>query len=400
MIIVAFPARLKTIVFVLVLAIVAAGCANTRSGVSWSALDTVTINGTTAIIVSYEKQIDLVSPALPISVVTLLDAEGNPIPDGSGGLQTWVIDGSDYDDAQFFTTPLLIEDDGASRLMFPTYNNRILEFDLQTATPITTTGIELESGVIATPLLTDDMLYVPYRNQNLVALDTSTYTEQWRLETDGGVWSSPVLIDDTLYVTSIDHNLYAVNAATGNILWTADLQGATAASPLYYDEYLYVGSYSHKMFKIDLNGQIVAEYEGENWIWQTPVIVDDILYYADLSGTVFALNSGDLSEIWSNKVADSGRRRGIRPAPLVTEEFVIVASRNGSVYWLNRSTGELIVDRQIEGEPEILSDLLLIEAGTVDRVNVPLIAVATLENDSLVVFFQLDNFTQYGVYER
>jgi outer membrane protein assembly factor BamB len=258
----------------------------------------------------------------------------------------------------------------------------------------------LERGVIARPLMTDDMLYVPYRNEDLVALDTETYALQWRLDTGGGVWSSPVLVDDTLYVTSIDHNLYALNAESGDILWTVDLQGAAAASPLYQDGYLYAGSYSHKLFKIDMNGQIVAEYEGDGWIWSRPVIVDSVLYYADLSGTVYALNSSDLSEIWKQPVADSGSRRGIRPAPLVTDNYVIVASRNGFVYWLDKTTGQVINSREIEGKPELLSELLLLEAGTIDDVAVPLIAVATLDNDAPVVFFQLDNFTQYSVYQR
>jgi hypothetical protein len=396
----AFPARLKTIALVLILVVLLAGCANTRQGVSWPTLDTVEINGSTAVVVVYEKEIDLINPGLQVRLVNVLDADGNPVPDGEGAMKFWRINGSNYDDAQFFAAPLVIEDDGETTLMFPTYNNRILEFDLQTAETTSATGIALERGVIATPLMTDNMLYVPYRNEDLVAFDTANYALQWRLDTNGGVWSSPVLVDETLYVASMDHNLYALNAETGDILWTVDLQGAAAASPLYHDGYLYIGSYSHKLFKIDTSGQIVAEYEGENWIWSTPVIVDDVVYYADLSGTVYALNSDDLSEVWKTPVADSGSRRGIRPAPLVTGDYVIVASRNGSVYWLERPTGQVINSREIEGKPELLSDLLLLEVGTIEGVAVPLVAVATLDKDTPVVFFQLDNFTQYSVYER
>ena len=388
----AFPARLKTIALVLILVVLLAGCANTRQGVSWPKLDTVEINGSTAVVIVYEKQIEMINPGLQVRLVETSDNQGSS--------RLWQIDGSNYEDAQFFTAPLVVEEDGDTTLMFPTYNNRILEFDLQTVEPTSTTGIALERGVIAKPLMTDEMLYVPYRNEDLAAFDTETYSLQWRLDTAGGVWSSPVLVDETLYVASIDHNLYALNAATGDILWTVDLQGAAAASPLYHDGYLYIGSYAHKLFKIDTSGQIVAEYEGEGWIWSTPVIVDDVLYYADLSGTVYALNSNDLSEVWKNSVADSGSRRGIRPAPLVTEDYVIVASRNGSVYWLDRTTGQVINSREIEGKPELLSDLLLLEAGTVEGVAVPLVAVATVNQDMPVVFFQLDNFTQYSVYER
>jgi outer membrane protein assembly factor BamB len=385
----AFPSRLKTIVLVLILAVLVAGCAENRQGVSWPALSTVTINDTTAIVVAYDRQIDLVNPDLPLSRVV------NGTEDG------WLVNGGDFDDAQFYTSPLIVEEDGATALLFTTYNSKLLEFDLESAAPATTIGIALDDGVIGTPVMNDNLIFIPYRSGDLIALDATAYEEVWRLDTADGIWAAPLLVEDTLYVASIDHLLYAVNAETGDVRWTADLEGAIAAAPLYHDGFLYVGSYSHKLYKIDTNGQIVATYsDGKNWIWSSPIIVDDVLYYADLSGTVYALNSSDLTSIWVSPVATSGGRRGIRPTPLVTDEYVIAASRNGSVYWLNRADGSLVDTSEIEGKPELLSNMLLLEAGTVAGVDYPLVVVGSTNVDRLLVLFRLDTRQQYAVYER
>ena len=387
----AFPARLKTIALVLILAVLVAGCANVRRGVSWPALDTIEMDGSTAVVVAYEKQIDIINPDLPLSLV-------------DNGTETgWQVNGSDYEDAQFFTPPVRFNDpdDDVTTLFFPTYNNRMLEFNLQTAAPTTTVGIALDDGVIAVPVIANNLIYVPYRTQDLVALDTGDYAEQWRLETEGGIWSSPVLVEDTLYVGSIDHHIYALDAISGDVIWSADLEGAVAASPLYHDGYLYAGSYSRSMYKIDAtDGTIVSKNEGDGWVWSTPVIHNDVLYYTDLSGTVYALDPDNFNAIWKSTVADSGSRRGIRPAPIVTDEFVIVASRNGVVYWLDPATGETIFDREVDGAPELLSDMLLLEAGTVEGVSEALIVVGSTDNKRLVAFYQLDTSQPYEIYDR
>jgi outer membrane protein assembly factor BamB len=275
----------------------------------------------------------------------------------------------------------------------------MLEFTFDSARVIDPAGIPLQSGVLADVATSDDLFFVPYRNGDVQALDRETYEEVWRLDTQEGVWATPVLQDGVLYVSSIDHFLYAVDAETGESVWSnpVDLEGAVAASPLYADGFLYVGSYSHKLYKIDAsNGEIVAEYEGNNWIWGTPVLYEDAIYYTDLSGYVYALNADDLTLIWEERHAE----RGIRPAPVVTDEFVVAASRDGKVYWLDRETGSLVLDRELEGRPEILSDILLLEADPEAGVDDAIIIVGSTDPGRLVGAFSLENSLPIWVYDR
>ncbi|MCA9915263.1 MAG: PQQ-binding-like beta-propeller repeat protein, partial [Anaerolineae bacterium] len=301
--------------------------------------------------------------------------------------------------AQFFSSPLLMESGSQPTLLFPTYSNRMFEVTVDSAQVVDPSGVPLQSGVLAEVAASDNLLFVPYRDGDVVALDRETYDEVWRLDTKEGVWSSPLLQDGVVYATSIDHFLYAVDAESGDPVWDApvDLEGGAASTPLYNDGYLYVGSYSHKMYKVDAaSGEITAQYEGNNWVWSTPVLLDGILYYTDLSGYVCALNASDLTEVWSERPAE----KGIRPAPVVTADYVVVASRDGKVYWLDRETGTLIFDRELEGRPEILSDILLIEANPDAGIDDALIIVGSADPARLVGAFVLENRSPLWVYGR
>jgi len=394
-----FTARWKPIALLVFASVFLVSCTNVRQGVGWPALSTLTIDGQTVIAVAYEGQVELLDPNNGKDPLILRDEEGDVMLDADGNTERWVVTGAEFENATFFSSPLLLEDDSEPTLLLPTYNNRMLEFTLDSAQVVDPTGVPLASGVLAEVATSEDLLYVPYRNGDMAALDRDSYEEVWRLDTQEGVWAKPLLQDGVVYVVSINHLLYAVDADSGEAVWAepVDLEGAIASTPLYDDGFLYVGSYSHKMYKIDAaNGEIVAEYEGENWIWGTPVIYEDVLYFADLSGYVYALNADDLSLIWEERHAE----KGIRPAPIVTEDFVVAASRDGKVYWLDRETGSLVLDRELEGRPEILSDILLLEADPEAGVDDALIIVGSTDPGRLVGAFALENSLPIWVYDR
>ena len=388
-------ARWQFIALILILSFVVAGCANVRRGVSWPALSTTSVIDGLGIVVAYDNQVVALDPKNG-EVLNLLDDEGIIRRDAENNPLTWSINGGDYEKAQFFANPFPSTADDGETLIFPTYSSRLMEFYADSLRPVNAAGIPLTDGLIADVLVTDDLIYVPYRQQDVVAVDRETFEEIWRFDTLEGVWATPLLHDGVLYVPSVDHLLYAVDAATGIKIWEADLEGAIASTPFLYEDFLYVGGYSHKMYKISLNGEIVAEHEGSNWVWGTPVVYDGILYYSDLRGSVYALNPNDLTEIWATQPAN----RGIRPAPVVTEEYVVVASRNGKLYWLSREDGSLIFEREMRGTPEILSDMLFIRADEENGLNTDIIVVASTDAKNLVAAYRLDNSVEQWVYAR
>lgn len=387
-------ARIRTVALFVVLAIFLAGCAATRQGVEWPAISALDYNGETKILVAYETRVELIEPSngRPVRV---LDEEGEAVLNSDGDPIPWRVDGSEIDNTQFFASPTIITEDDVETLLFPTYARTLWEVQISDGQRAGT-PIAINDTAIAEAVVTDEFIYVPFRGGDLEAIDRSTLEEAWTLPTTEGIWAQPLFNEGVLYVPSVDHALYAIDAETGEEIWRVDLEGAVTSTPLLHEGHLYVGSYVHKLFKITLDGEIVAEHQGQNWIWGTPALMGDQIYYADLSGYVHALNVDDLSEVWSTNAAT----RGIRPGPLVTDEYVIVASRDGHLYWLNRATGEVAFDREYEGTPELLSNLLLLEENEAAGIPESIVVVASVDQGRLVGAFTLDNSLPVWVYGR
>jgi outer membrane protein assembly factor BamB len=392
-----FLARRRLLVAACVCVMLVAACGPAPLGTGWPAISLVeSVCGEEArqgIIVSYNDRIVIVNPANGQTLQLLnQDCEPRP-PDQDGKAKTWDfrVTGAQR---QFFSNPQRLDE---QTLLALSYDQRFFHLDLAAArTADGTEGIAIDgrSGhTVADMLVTDDTIYVGLSAKDLVALERDTFDVLWTAPTEHGVWAKPLLVENTLYFTSLDHFLYAVNAESGDLLWKLDVGGAATSTPLLYEDHLFLGTFGRKIFEITLEGEIINEYATVEWVWGTPVILNDILYAADLGGNVYALDTNNnLSEIWRQAVAT----RAIRHTPLVVDNVIIVASRDQKIYWLNRSNGSPVQDadgnplvREVGGE--ILSDVMLITPGPSVDIEEPYIVVGTLTPGQLLLAYTLDN---------
>lgn len=387
----------------ILLGLLVSSCVPIRLEASWPSLSIVQDTGD--ILLTYNDRIVLVEPETG-DLVSLRNADGEVRLDEEGNPRVWEFTGTEGQPRQFYSSPLQLNDE---TLLIATYNNRLMyEVDLPTARIIDSTEVNLPGQVLADLVQAEGTLYVGISERNLLALDSLNFEQLWQFETGQGVWSSPVIVDDTLYFASLDHHIYALDPDTGEQKWGLDLQGAAAGKPLYHEGHLYIGSFAGKIFDISENGEILAEYATDQWVWGAPAIVDGVLYAADLGGTVYALEirNGGFSELWRNKISD----RGVRATPLVADEYVIVGSRDHKAYWLERETGRVVQDegtvenvqnfrvRELAGE--ILSDMLLIEPGETVGIPEPYVIMSSVANQELLVAFKVSNGERMWTYGR
>lgn len=385
--------RYRLFAMALMMTVVFTGCVGSRMGVSWPSLGTVIVNGEEQIIVSFTDAMDIVSPINGAAARLVNPSTGEVRRLENGDPRTWKLSGGENDGAQFYVNPIQLGDD---TLLVADYNRRLLEVDMVSAS-VNEVISSLQDHVLADMLLVDDVLYVPFQSGDISALPIDGGDPLWTFDTNEGVWSKPILVDDMIVFTSLNHNMYAVNAETGEEIWRVDLEGGVSSSPLLYNDHLYIGSYAKKVFEVSLDGEILNIFDTQNWVWSTPAVDSEgIIYVADLSGYVHALDTNDsLSPVWSTKVAT----RGIRPSPVVYEDNIIVASRDGIIYWLDMRDGVTLFDQEVEGRPELLGDLLLLEPNESLGIDEPLIVVSTENTGALLVAFELDG-RQTWVYGR
>lgn len=380
--------RPRLVLVALILILVTTGCIGHRSGVSWA--DLTLVGDQQNILVSYNDYMVLIDPATG-QPVALRNSDGEVRTDENGEPRSWEFQS---EGSEFFTTPLFIDGEDEDMLVAD-YNNRLLTVNFPNARLGTGVPTEISGHVIADIVRDENRLFVPLMEQNLLALDYDTREQLWEFETERGVWASPLVVDGMVYLPSLEHNLYALDVETGDLVWTLNLGGAIAHQPVFYEDRLFVGTFNHDIYEISLDGEILSEFEASDWVWGAPKVIDGILYATDLSGTVYALDAENgLEQIWRNRASGDG----IRPAPLVTESFVIIGDRGGRVVWLDRLTGETRFEQEVDAE--ILSDILLIEPTETLAIPDSLVIVSTVNNSRILVAFTLENGERRWVYER
>jgi len=368
------------------------GCVAGRIGVSWPAVGTIDYQGQTHIALAYNNDVVLLNPSNGAPARLINPIDNQPLRDSEGNPRTWILRGTDNDGSQFFSLPLRLDSD---TLLIADNNKRLLRVDsvlveVQRSSP-------LPDKVVADTLAVDGVLYVPLQNGGISAISLEDLSELWHFPTESGMWAKPLLVQGRLIVPSVDHYLYALDPQTGTKLWAVDLGGAIASTPLYARERLYVGSFNKNFFELTLDGDILNELSTENWVWGSPAIDElGVVYLTDLGGYVHAFDSQrGMEKRWSVKVAE----RGIRTGPLVVDERVVVASRDGKVYWIDRRDGQLLNTREIDERPELLGDMMLLEPGDNLAIDEPLLLVSSVHDGRLLIAFELDG-RQSWVYPR
>ncbi len=217
---------------------------------------------------------------------------------------------------------------------------------------------------VGAALQVGDVAYVPNSDFVLLAVDTTTGEELWRFETEeGAVWGQPTVHEGVLYITSLDRHAYALNADTGELIWSREVAGAVSAKALVNPDanLLYVPSFDNQLHALNLDdGQEVWSAEATNWVWNAPAFHDDVLYYADSNGEVFAVSATTGESIWQTtvhgmKVAEgivydppTEIRGAIQASPVYANETIYIASvgneetEEGLIVALSAETGEEI----------------------------------------------------------
>ena len=106
-------------------------------------------------------------------------------------------------------------------------------------------------AVSSSPLVSNGIVYVGSRDNNLYAIDTVTGKEKWRFTLGSyNMSASPVVSNGVVYIGSDDNNLYAIDTVTGTEKWRFTT-GGDVASPAVSNGIVYVGSQDNILYAID-----------------------------------------------------------------------------------------------------------------------------------------------------
>ena len=217
---------------------------------------------------------------------------------------------------------------------------------------------------VAAPLVVNDKLFAVNSDGNLYILDLQdgqSVKDATVIKLDGRLWAQPSTDGDRVYITSLDHSVIAVDAETYDVIWDKDLGGAVPGSAvLGEDGMLYVGSLASQLEKFDpATGNHQPVLDAENWVWSTPSLEGDTLYFGDVDGNFYSFNTSTGSLNWKPVKPDGP----ITASPLVLGDSVLIATESGSLYEVSKDGRSKLWSQpggQIYTTPVQAGDLILV----------------------------------------
>ncbi len=207
-----------------------------------------------------------------------------------------------------------------------------------------------EGGVVTRPLADKKHLYVGSRDGHLYALSLNLGRMLWRYPTEGPVYSSPRLAENFLFFGSDDGRLHVVHANDGRAIWTFEAGAPIRSTPFLDKEHIYFGTNEGDFYCLTFKGKIFWRYRAKRGIISSPIVHQGVVYFADLSGVLHALDAQNGWVLWRFRMG-----KGSVSSPAVNDRSVFIGSADGAVYCIDAERGREIwhyqTKHQVPGSP-------------------------------------------------
>ena len=223
-------------------------------------------------------------------------------------------------------------------------------------------------ALVGGPALGDGLVIIGSEDGIVYAFQQEDGAATWHFSTEGRVWSSPAISNGRVYFGSMDGSLYAVSTVgerAGKKVWSFDTGAAVITQPLILGDMIFFGALNKRFYGLDLEGNLLWSFLGDDWFWAAPVGVDGVVYASTMSGRVYALDR-EGNELWPRPF-NAGSP--IVSKPVLLDNRLIVGTDEGRLFLLDSSDGTNVHDTpRLDGR--IKADLAVQEDADDDKVYV------------------------------
>ena len=227
---------------------------------------------------------------------------------------------------------------------------------------------EIDGTIVATPVFQGDSLVVVVESGDVFTVDAATGdARKTELDGAGRVWGGPAQESGTLYLGDLGKDVRAIDIGSGDasdvaLRWEQHLGGAVAGDLLIDGDLLLVGALDRKMraLEVDNDGETRWTFSGDGWFWAQALVNGSTVYASSVNGSVYAIDRATGDEQWQFHREDSE----IRARPVLIDDVLVVAARDGFLFGVDPSNGELLWDTEIPAG-RLLADPLVLESGVI-----------------------------------
>lgn len=227
-----------------------------------------------------------------------------------------------------------------------------------------------ENGPGSSPVLWGDLLIVHcdgIDQQYIIALDKNTGEPVWKTKRSGSLNANPQLRKAYATPLVVELNgipqvispaadwLYGYHAATGEELWRlnyGELGFSNSARPVYGNGLIYTctGYMKSKLLAVRVNQshqpEVVWEYTRQVPNVASPLLVDDLLYFASDKGIASCVDALSGEMVWTQRI---GAR--FWPSPLYADGRLYFFDRNGSTVVMEPGREAKVLSKnQLDGQ--------------------------------------------------
>ncbi len=172
-------------------------------------------------------------------------------------------------------------------------------------------------GVIhSSPAIAFNYVYFGSWDTYMYALNKATGQEEWKFKTgidtvrfnQTGIQGSPVISDSTLFFGCRDSHLYALNAINGKLLWKRfnDFSWVSSCPVISDEKLIYTTGDTRYLIALNKNtGDSIYQVLSKGWIMSSPSLVNNIVYYGDLNGFLYANDISTGKQLWTYQLESS-----------------------------------------------------------------------------------------------
>jgi outer membrane protein assembly factor BamB len=151
------------------------------------------------------------------------------------------------------------------------------------------------------PGIADHFTFLSGCDQHLRVIDVKTGTEVRDLPLESIMIASPALFDDMLYVGTYGGDVVAVNWRSGEMVWryTGERPLPYHASAAVTDDLVVVGGHDRNLHAIDRrSGELKWTFATKARIESSAAVVDDRVFFGSGDRNIYGLSLKDGSQVW------------------------------------------------------------------------------------------------------
>lgn len=145
-------------------------------------------------------------------------------------------------------------------------------------------------GILASPVLSDGLVFIGSLDWNFYALDSRSGWTAWKYRTGGAIASTAAVCNDLVVFGSVDGYIYALQVSDGRLVWRYQTEGQVTGSVTYYEGAVYVGGVDGALYCLDAEaGTLRWRYQTDGAITGAPCAQDGVIYFGSGDHYVYAI---------------------------------------------------------------------------------------------------------------